>query len=446
MKNFNNKIIDTAKILVLGLILAVGVSYVGAWVGPSENPPGGNLPAPINISAFDQLKDTGPCSSSQCGGLSVGTFLASKASQFTDRVTLDHPTNHSIDLYLGSNKLNPLSSELGPGTGGDIYLREYAVFGSSAIDPLCIERASGKITPCGAPPVGTPSVNLTVNQPTIATSEVVSISQSVDLSWTTQSLVGATCTSTQNNGSTGFTTTPSYAGGTDAATIEKFGTTTFTISCTPSGGGTAVTDSVTVVATGQRTFTSGTGFTPNSAEFNSGTSFTVRAVGGGGGGPTYGGVLGDYDGTNGGNGTQTTVTYNSSTFLSAAGGGGATFNPSSAGNVTDPDGNGPQTGLGPQNGTTGAGSSGSTPGYNLGAQSSNQNCGSATTILYGAGGAAGCNYNTAVSGGAGGAQSATSTWTSGAYSFLRGTGGTGPNATAGGQAQNGGSGAVRFIW
>ena len=56
--------IDTLKIVVIGSILAVSVSYASTWVAPSTTPTGGNPDAPINVGSTGQIK---------AGGLTVGT-------------------------------------------------------------------------------------------------------------------------------------------------------------------------------------------------------------------------------------------------------------------------------------------------------------------------------------------------------------------------------------
>ncbi len=426
MKQEKNNILQSAKVILLGLIIAVGVSYVSAFVGPTADAPGNNVAAPFNESSTNQAKTipTGICPTGVCGGIAVGTFNAARSASFADRVFFGpvfNPDTGQSPAY---------------GQGGDIYFEKYAVSGSSNIDHLCIERSSGKIIPCAvSAPTG---IDLTLSESQFTVSENTAISRPVTLSWTVPigvscSIAGQTLSPASN--ATGWPSASVInSSGNTTVTIEKFGVTTFSLTCTQ--GASTFTDTATYTANGLKTFVSGSSFTPPSTEFNSGAAFTVKAVGGGGGGVTYGGVTGDYDGTNGTNGAQTTVTKGS-VILTALGGGGATFNPSSASTVA---------GLGPQSGVAGTGSSGAAPAFNLGTQNSNQNCGSPTTIVYGGGGAAGCTYNTGVKGGAGGAQSTTSVWSSGAYTYSLGAGGIGANANPGGQAQNGGSGAVRFEW
>ncbi|MCR4283826.1 MAG: hypothetical protein NUV64_00705 [Parcubacteria group bacterium] len=52
MKN----IIQSFKIVFLGLIVAIGISYAFAWTSPGQDPPLGNVSAPVNISSATQYK------------------------------------------------------------------------------------------------------------------------------------------------------------------------------------------------------------------------------------------------------------------------------------------------------------------------------------------------------------------------------------------------------
>lgn len=52
MKN----IIQSLKIITLGLILAFGISYAFAWTAPTQAPPNGNVSAPMNTSSGAQYK------------------------------------------------------------------------------------------------------------------------------------------------------------------------------------------------------------------------------------------------------------------------------------------------------------------------------------------------------------------------------------------------------
>ena len=61
-----NKLLQSVKIIILGLVLSLGISFVFSAV---SNP----MPNPINVGASPQIKD---------GGLSVNTFLAAGYSHF----------------------------------------------------------------------------------------------------------------------------------------------------------------------------------------------------------------------------------------------------------------------------------------------------------------------------------------------------------------------------
>ena len=47
-------------ILAAALALGLGVNYIyAAWTGPTEAPPGGNTPTPVNLGIVNQIKDAG---------------------------------------------------------------------------------------------------------------------------------------------------------------------------------------------------------------------------------------------------------------------------------------------------------------------------------------------------------------------------------------------------
>lgn len=80
MKTFKYELWQSAKILSIALVLSMGVQYAtAAWTGPTATAPGGNVSAPINVSATSQVKS---------GGLGVTNFLA-------DSVTVGATTNTS---------------------------------------------------------------------------------------------------------------------------------------------------------------------------------------------------------------------------------------------------------------------------------------------------------------------------------------------------------------
>lgn len=77
-----SKFTSQAKIIVLALFLALGISYASAasvWTGPSATPPGDNVDVPVNVGNNAQSKT---------GDLSVGAFLANYNSQFLGSVSI----------------------------------------------------------------------------------------------------------------------------------------------------------------------------------------------------------------------------------------------------------------------------------------------------------------------------------------------------------------------
>src|SRR3990167_3346010 len=66
MKTLAPQALDAGKIIVLGLALSIGFSYLFAWTGPTAPPPEVNVAAPVNVSSNAQAK---------LGGLSLGTTV-----------------------------------------------------------------------------------------------------------------------------------------------------------------------------------------------------------------------------------------------------------------------------------------------------------------------------------------------------------------------------------
>lgn len=68
-------ITQSIKVLILALVLAVGISYVSAWTGPTATPPAGNTDSPINVGTTAQIKN---------GGLSLNSLLVSGQVSIVD--------------------------------------------------------------------------------------------------------------------------------------------------------------------------------------------------------------------------------------------------------------------------------------------------------------------------------------------------------------------------
>ena len=76
MKN----IIQLFKIVTLALILSFGLSYVYAWIPPTQTPPLGNVAAPINTSSFSQYKN---------GAFGVGGIFKAYTELDTPKICLN---------------------------------------------------------------------------------------------------------------------------------------------------------------------------------------------------------------------------------------------------------------------------------------------------------------------------------------------------------------------
>ncbi len=83
MKSMKTEIFHTIRLLVLGLVVAIGLSYAAAfaseWVPAPATPPAENTQRPINTLGASQVKD---------GGLSVYAFLANLSAQFDSQLYL----------------------------------------------------------------------------------------------------------------------------------------------------------------------------------------------------------------------------------------------------------------------------------------------------------------------------------------------------------------------
>lgn len=89
------QIFSAIKVTLLALVLSFGLSYVYAWTAPTQQPPAGNVSAPINTSLSDQIKAGDICTTK--GG---STKCLSSAAG-------DNLGNHTAtqDINLGANKL-----------------------------------------------------------------------------------------------------------------------------------------------------------------------------------------------------------------------------------------------------------------------------------------------------------------------------------------------------
>jgi hypothetical protein len=74
MQKYSNKIFWSLSIIIIGIIFGLGVGLVKAWTDPTESPPNGNLPAPINVGRLGQTKTGGLILNT--GGAKYGLIVA----------------------------------------------------------------------------------------------------------------------------------------------------------------------------------------------------------------------------------------------------------------------------------------------------------------------------------------------------------------------------------
>ncbi|MFZ2072099.1 MAG: hypothetical protein WA101_01310 [Minisyncoccia bacterium] len=119
-----NDILKSIKVIVLGLVLGLGISYVYATVGntqsvssnwaiPSGTPPAGNVVGPIDMSNKEQAKGGTPI---------TGSLL-------------------NIEGTLSSDSLAVFGNSV---VGGDLKASQLSGVGSR---PICVD-SSGKLIPC----------------------------------------------------------------------------------------------------------------------------------------------------------------------------------------------------------------------------------------------------------------------------------------------------------
>src|SRR3989344_5195872 len=74
-----NKLKKSLLSIVIGLVLAAGLSYAASWTGPTANPPNDNADAPINIGSATQVKG---------GSLGVDGFSAFSKAIFYNTIQI----------------------------------------------------------------------------------------------------------------------------------------------------------------------------------------------------------------------------------------------------------------------------------------------------------------------------------------------------------------------
>lgn len=120
MKN----IIQSLKVIILGLILALGLSYAFAWTAPTASPPGGNVSAPVNVSNVSQIKT---------GNMS---FLSS----------LDSPLGYFGKIGIGTVVPNAKLTL----QNGDILLKQNVAIGTTGVNNIGFAIDTGASTGAAA--------------------------------------------------------------------------------------------------------------------------------------------------------------------------------------------------------------------------------------------------------------------------------------------------------
>jgi len=99
-----NKTTSTIKLVILGILLSVGLSYAATWTAPTGAAPTGNIDVPINA---------GPTLQEKKAGLSVNTFAALGDAQLKQQAFFRGPVK-GIDV----GSANPTLEIGGTTTGG----------------------------------------------------------------------------------------------------------------------------------------------------------------------------------------------------------------------------------------------------------------------------------------------------------------------------------------
>jgi len=99
MRYTKQQIISGAKIASIALALTLSLNFLAAatWQPPTQNPPQGDVPAPLNDGLGDQTKS----GSLRVGGLTSDTVIVAPTSGLTNPVITELLNNPDIMLWLG---------------------------------------------------------------------------------------------------------------------------------------------------------------------------------------------------------------------------------------------------------------------------------------------------------------------------------------------------------
>lgn len=88
------QIFNSLKVVTLAVVLSFGLSFVYAWTAPTQSPPAGNVSAPINTSATEQIK---------AGGLGVLGHMGIGANpDVNSQLNVDGASNSSSRILLSN--------------------------------------------------------------------------------------------------------------------------------------------------------------------------------------------------------------------------------------------------------------------------------------------------------------------------------------------------------
>lgn len=147
------KTISTLKLIALGIILSVGISYAALWTGPTAAAPGGNVDAPITALVDAQEK---------LGNLSVNTFAALGNSALKQRAFFRGPVK-GIDpgssdptLEIGGGATRVVTTVNGNLNSGRTIGSTELI--NNVMNPLCADDA-GHVVLCTDTSSGTSMIS-----------------------------------------------------------------------------------------------------------------------------------------------------------------------------------------------------------------------------------------------------------------------------------------------
>jgi hypothetical protein len=146
---------DNLKIVLVGILLVVGMSYVSAWAGPSVSSPDGNPFPPLHTGASPQTK---------IGSLGIGNMFSAFANaSFNQDVTFkgklyggtpiapstlkvgDKSNNRLVDMNIPAGEVNATGSikvtSLAGGKGD----------AGNGKSKLCVDLSNGNVVFCDVP-------------------------------------------------------------------------------------------------------------------------------------------------------------------------------------------------------------------------------------------------------------------------------------------------------